>query len=441
MNKYPKFHFSENSGWINDPNGCIFHNGEYHLFYQFNPHDTKWGPMHWGHAITKDFINWEYQPIALTPDQEYENHDGCFSGSAVVKDGKIHLIYTATKNFDDDYDQTQCLAIETDSGFEKSPLNPLICRTEENMSRDFRDPKVIYHNDKYYMVLGNSTIGARENGDGEVLLYESKDLTNWAYKGVLFKSNGQYGTMFECPDLIKIENEWVLIFSPMFYDDNKSTYIIGDCDLANCNFTPKYSSEIDFGTDFYAPQSFFGCSKPTIIAWQNGWEWMPWFEGFGKADVYCGSMSMARELSIVDGKLLSKPLESYDKYFSLINEECTKEILNASEVSKFTCNEIKKGDTLELHFGNESVSIEFSEDKIAFDRSNLKDYYSNVKISEYNLKQVNKLEVYIDNNSIELFVNDGEFSMSNLVFPNQEISRITTNRELELSLYSFNQGE
>lgn len=439
-NKHPKFHFAEKNGWINDPNGCIYHDGEYHLFYQYNPHDTVWGPMHWGHAITKDFVNWEYKPIALTPDQEYEKTDGCFSGSAVLKDGKINLVYTATQNFGDDYDQTQCLAVQCEDSFIKSPNNPLIKR-EGEFSRDFRDPKVLFHEGAYYMVLGSSTLGAREKGDGLVLLYKSYDLEEWEYKGVLFKSNGQCGSMFECPDLIKVDGKWVLIFSPMFYGDNKSTFIIGDCDFDKCTFIPEYSSEIDFGTDYYAPQSFFGAEKAIIIAWQNAWEWMPWFEGFGCNDIFSGTMSMVRELSIVDNKLISKPLDTYNKFFKHSKNVSLTTKHEATNISKILCNEIQEGHKLELHFGEEKVSIEFTKDEVLFDRSNLKEYFTNVKSGEYSLKEYNELELYIDENSIELFVNGGEFSMSNLIFPHEELTEISCNEEINVLMYEFDKGE
>lgn len=439
-NKHPKFHFSEKKAWINDPNGCIYHNGEYHLFYQLNPYDTKWGPMHWGHAVTKDFVNWEYKPIALTPDKKYEQTDGCFSGSAILKDNKINLLYTATRNFGDDYDQTQCLAIESGDGFEKFDGNPLIKRPVENVSRDFRDPKVLFHDGAYYMVVGSSTLGARENGDGLVLLYKSDDLESWEYKGILFKSNGQYGTMFECPDLINVDGKWVLIFSPMFYGDNKSTYIIGECDFEHCVFTPEYSSEIDFGTDYYAPQSFSGAEKPIIIAWQNGWEWMPWYEGFGCADVFSGSMSLVRELSIKDNKLVSKPVSSYDKFFKKTKELKVDGEIEGTSVSKIVSDDITSGTELQLKFGDEKIVISFKSNEVLFDRSGLKEYYSNIKSGSYNLKEKNNLELYIDENSIELFINDGEFSMSNLIFPNDELTSITSNTSINLSLYEFDGG-
>lgn len=441
MSKYPKYHFSEKKGWINDPNGCIYHNGEYHLFYQFNPHDTKWGPMHWGHVKTKDFVKWDYLPIALKPDQPYEDTDGCFSGSAVEKDGKLNLIYTATENKDGVYEQTQCLATETESVFLKNPANPLIKREGVGISVDFRDPKVIQHNDKYYMVLGSSTLGARENGDGQILLYESDDLEQWVYRGILFKSNGQYGTMFECPDLIKINNKWVLIFSPMFYGENKSTYIIGDCDLDRCIFKPEYSSEIDFGTDFYAPQSFANAEKNLIIAWQNGWEWMPWFENFGSSESYCGSMSLVRELDIVNNKLVSRPVSTYEKYFTLKETVELNKYHDMKNVAKLSSKNVKQGEILQLNFADEKVIIEFLKDEIIFDRSELNKYYTNKKHGSYEMKSINTLEIYIDTNSIELFINNGEFSMSCLVFPESEITSIETNQTIEIELYEFKQGE
>jgi len=181
----PAFHVTGGIGWINDPNGFSCYQGEYHLFYQYHPYDTNWGPMHWGHVKTKDFIRWERLPVAMAPDMEYDNY-GCFSGSAVeTPDGRHLLMYTGVQKIlqeDGNYQefQTQCIAIGDGVTYEKVSQNPVLTGAdvpEGNSAKDFRDPKLWYDSEEkfYYSVVGNRTA----DGSGAVLLYRSECGINW----------------------------------------------------------------------------------------------------------------------------------------------------------------------------------------------------------------------------------------------------------------------
>ena len=150
QSEQPRFHVTGGIGWINDPNGFAPYKGEYHLFFQYHPYDTKWGPMHWGHVKTRDFIHWERLPAALAPDTEYDRN-GCFSGGAVeLPDGRHLLMYTGVRcarrrNGKIDEYQTQCLAIGDGVDYEKLPCNPVIDASqlpEGGSVHDFRDPKI-----------------------------------------------------------------------------------------------------------------------------------------------------------------------------------------------------------------------------------------------------------------------------------------------------------
>ena len=140
-----KFHLMAPIGWMNDPNGFVYYQEEYHLFYQYYPYDSIWGPMHWGHAKSKDLIHWEHLPVALAPGESYDK-EGCFSGSAIEKDGKLYLIYTGHNVVEGQVRQVQCLAVSEDGiHFEKYAGNPIIA--EDHLAsvattEDFRDPKV-----------------------------------------------------------------------------------------------------------------------------------------------------------------------------------------------------------------------------------------------------------------------------------------------------------
>lgn len=210
------YHLMGEYGWINDPNGFIYFNGLYHLFYQHYSYEPIWEPMHWAHAVSSDSIKWEYIPIALCPDKACDK-DGCFSGSAIEKDNIMYLSYTGhVYNSDkrDDYTQTQCIAFSIDGiNFTEYINNPVIGIEkipEKSSKKDFRDPKIFIRGTNYYMVLGSND--GKENG--QALLYKSKDLIHWDFVNILAKSDGNIGTGWECPDLFSIEDTDVLIIFP-----------------------------------------------------------------------------------------------------------------------------------------------------------------------------------------------------------------------------------
>ena len=317
----PRFHFTARSGWINDPNGLIYYHGQYHLFYQYNPYSCYWDSMHWGHAVSDDLVHWRDLPVALTPDQSYDLHreGGCFSGSAIEKDGILYLFYTGTvKDENGMVHQSQCMACSEDGiHFVKSAANPLIEKPPEENVTDFRDPKVFYENGMYYMVVGGSVGGAETNGDGRIYLYHSDDLSEWCYRGNLIESNGQWGTMMECPDMFPLGEYWVITGSPMHHPAyHPNMYFVGEMDFANCRFTVMSTRRMDYGFDYYASQSFLGSDGDRIaIAWQNGWPWMPWFEDWGPTETegWRGALSLPRRLFLdQDGQLSAEPLAVWE---------------------------------------------------------------------------------------------------------------------------------
>ena len=300
-----RYHFTPPVSWMNDPNGLVYYKGLYHLFYQYNPKSCKWDSMHWGHAVSEDMIHWKDMPVALKPDQEYDCHPegGCFSGSAVEKDGVLFLFYTATTQIDGVVHQTQCIATSKDGmTFEKYPNNPVIKEPPQGFSNDFRDPKVFKHNGKWYMVVGGCIGSATFDGDGRICLYESDDLYNWKYKGNVLESNGKLGTMMECPDMFELNGKWVVTCSPMNHPDyNKSLYCVGTMDFENCIYTIEKMGNMDVGFDYYAPQSFTDKEgNRVLIAWQNGWLWMPWCIDWGPTSLenWRGCLSVPRKVQL-----------------------------------------------------------------------------------------------------------------------------------------------
>ena len=303
----PALHFSPRKGWINDPNGLCFFNGRYHIFYQHNPNSSSWGKMHWGHAVSDDLVDWEELPIALYPDRWYEDDEngGCFSGSALIEDGVMYLVYTAVAGGK----QRQCLAISHDGEvFEKHPANPLI--DMPSGYTDFRDPRIFRHGGWIYMV-----IGASDGTHGFIDLYRSEDMVGWEAMGHIYELPAEQGRMPECPDLFEVDGHWVLTFSPVDYvrEGAPVMAVIGDADLDSCRFVPRYSQPFDYGSDFYALQSFIGPDGSRLaMAWANGWQWMGTFKGFSPdpESPWCGFMTLPREIRCIGGRLSSYPVKA-----------------------------------------------------------------------------------------------------------------------------------
>ncbi|NMB00840.1 MAG: glycoside hydrolase family 32 protein [Firmicutes bacterium] len=294
------YHLMPQAYWMNDPNGLVYYNGYYHVFYQHHPYSPHWGPMHWGHARTKDFINWEHLPIALAPSEEYDA-DGCFSGSAVVEDGVLHLFYTGYRVIDGQAVQVQCRATSTDGiHFVKDPHNPLVKTYPPDGSADFRDPKVWRHDGLWFMALGSG-----KDGKGKVLLYKSRDLSHWHYVGVAAESDGTQGTIWECPDIFPLGGKYVLVVSPIGAEPRRVIYFVGEMDYESGKFRAEYVKELDYGPDFYAPQTFFGAERRILLAWMDSWE----ANIVSKKDNWAGALTLPRELTLdSNGHLRIHPL-------------------------------------------------------------------------------------------------------------------------------------
>ena len=426
---------------MNDPNGCIFFEGKYHVFYQYNPYSPKWGPMHWGHAISSDLVHWEHLPIALAPSEEYDDHPegGCFSGSAVNDHGRLTLIYTGTSNHGQGFEQRQCIATsENGVTFHKYEGNPVISAPPPGGSADFRDPKVWRHGDFWYMVLGNSS-----NGLGRALLYRSFDLYSWEYFSVLAESRGEFGTMWECPDVFCIKGKHVLMFSPMNVHDRKTIYLVGDLDYKTGKLNYTTIGEVDWGFDAYAPQSMVdGKGRVLLFAWANAWPWMPWFKDHGPTfkDKWCGAMTLPRTVDLgADGLLCFSPPRELKalrtdrkNYGSIFIEEDSAFSIHAGDgisaeidvvldLRKSTCREF----VLSVRIGNgehTDIIINIRDSSITIDR-NAADGWSQ-GICHATLRSVDKstfsLRVYLDTSSVEVYTDDGKTVLSSNIYPRPE---------------------
>ncbi|MDO4297798.1 MAG: glycoside hydrolase family 32 protein [Lachnospiraceae bacterium] len=319
----PEFHLSSRAGWMNDPNGFSYYQGKYHMFYQYHPYDAHWGPMHWGHAVSEDLLHWTYLPAALAPDEFYDM-DGCFSGSAIdLPDGRQLLMYTGVqkerqRNGEVCEYQTQCIAVGDGVDYEKYEGNPVLTGADlpEGCSRtDFRDPKVWRIADgTYRCVIGNRPA----DGSGQILLYSSEDALHWKFEKILIANNDRYGKMWECPDFFRLDGKWVLLTSPQdmlpegfeYHNGNGTLCVIGTFDEETETFREESFQSIDYGIDFYAPQTVLTPDgRRVMIGWMQNWDTcdfrsphIPWY----------GQMSLPREISIRAGRLFQKPIRELE---------------------------------------------------------------------------------------------------------------------------------
>jgi beta-fructofuranosidase len=428
-------HFMAPTGWINDPNGLVQYKGEYHLFYQFYPYASSWGPMHWGHAKSQNLVHWEHLPVALAPSESYDSGDvtgyGCFSGSAVVNGDELVLIYTG--HVDGNLpQQVQNIATSTDGiSFEKYTQNPVVDHFPVDGTHDFRDPKVWQHDGKWYMV-----VGTKNDGKGKAVLYVSDDLKDWIYKGVTAESNGTQGDMWECPDLFPINQNHALIVSPMYGIQNeKPFYVIGEMDYDKGIFTQGVNRTLDYGFDFYAPQTLVDeKGRRIMIAWMEKWLTKMPSQEFG----WAGAMTIPRELFLEGDILKQMPvpelaelrsdykkldaLEVTDKVTVYEQQESVAEIrldinVNETEASIFGIQLRCSADGKE----RTEILLDLENKEVVMDREQAGCGEKGMSKAPLAVKQDGTihLHIFMDTTSIELFVNDGEQVITNRIFPDE----------------------
>ena len=430
------YHFMAQTGWLNDPNGLIYFRGKYHFFFQHNPYNGFWDSMHWGHAVSDDMLHWEYLPLALAPSETYDNHlrGGCFSGSAIEHDGKLYLMFTGATNEGKGNEQTQCIAYSEDGiHFEKYAGNPVLTAPEGVPTDCFRDRKVWKHEDIYYMVCGAS----RDN-KGQALLYRSKDMIHWTYFNVLAESRGEWGYMWECPDFYPMGDKYVLTFSPMGAGEHTSVYLVGDFDYLTGKFCCHVSGEIDWGLDYYAPQSFLAPDgRRIIVGWSNEWEWMPLWKDWGPTykEGWCGFFNIPREVRMrKDGTLQFLPIrevETIRENPKRIAELAVSEEYTELEAGDGVCFELKlkidlqrtNADELELDLrcGAERRTIclfHFKKGEMRVDRNAADGWSKGVSRSVLYLQGKKELDVHIlsDQSSLEIFTDQYQNNHSNNIF-------------------------
>ena len=318
LEKRPAFHLTGLAGWINDPNGFSFYNNRVHLFYQANLFDRQPGQICWGHAVTENLTDWTYLPCALAPSEEYDR-DGCFSGSALtLPDGRHLLMYTGYREEEGGgYRQVQCLAVGDGANYVKYEKNPVLTSRdlpEGGSTADFRDPKIWVENGRFKALAANRAA----DGTGAILVYESADGFSWHFGGTLLANKGRYGSMWECPDLFSLDGTDILLFStqmatgsdPAFHPGFGTVCMHGRYEKESSRFLPEGAEPVDYGTDFYAPQTLLlPDGRRIMIAWMQNWETSRVY----REDLdFNGQMTVPREITFRNGHLLQNPVRELE---------------------------------------------------------------------------------------------------------------------------------
>ncbi|MCI8646100.1 MAG: glycoside hydrolase family 32 protein [Firmicutes bacterium] len=433
----PAFHAAPPVGWMNDPNGFSVYQDTIHLFYQYYPYGTEWGPMYWGHLKTKDMIRWEDCPAALAPDEDYDK-DGCFSGSAVETEAGHVLIYTGVSKDETGLHtiQGQCIAVGDGTNYKKIAENPVITgdMLPWGFSRaHFRDPKVWKCGDTYHMAVGSCD----EEGNGQIVLFSGKDVTHWQYEGVLAHNGGTLGRMWECPDFFELDGTYVLICSPQdmkaagyeFHNGHNSLYFLGSYDKEEKRFLKGAPRSLDYGLDFYAAHTTcLPDGRRILIGWMQSWDsnFIP------PEQKWKGMITLPRELSVRDGALIQKPIRELEQYRRNKITYQNKTVAGETHFEGI-CGRLLDL-TVEISSGTfDEFSIDLAKDEehytrflinrkkglLEIDRTYSGMIRDVVCIRRAELPEAGKglkLRFIMDCSSIELFINEGEKVLSTVIY-------------------------
>ena len=409
----PVYHHTPLYGWMNDPNGMFYKDGVWHLYYQWNPYGSQWENMHWGHSTSTDLIHWEHQPMALEPDWL----GSIFSGSCVTKGDEVVAFYTSAGHH-----QTQSMAVSRDGGrtFKKFSGNPVLTTSDVP---DFRDPRPFWNEDIH---AWNLILAAGQ----EMRIYSSKNLEDWKYESSFGKEYGNHGGVWECPDLFKINDKWVLLCNinpggP--FGGSATQYFVGQFDghKFTCESMPKVTKWLDYGKDHYATVSFYNApeNRRVVLAWMSNWQ----YANQVPTKQYRSSNSIPRDLGLFTcreetyvsvrpskemlaarGAKVKKPTEACELVVDLKGQSEIVLSNSKGEQVVMTYDGQKQVFTMDR---SQSGDTSFSE---AFPCTTVAPTYGVVR----------QVRIFIDRCSIEVFDTDGKMAMTNLVFPSEPYSML-----------------
>lgn len=445
-NYRPNIHFTPPAMWTNDPNGMVYVNGIYHLFYQHYPEAPNWGPMHWGHAVSRDLLHWKHMPIALYPDElgmifsgscVYDRENT--SGYGTKEKPPIVAVYT---NHGRHGLEQQSIAYSTDGiHFEKSYQNPVIPNSGIS---DFRDPKAFYNPVKncWSLVLAA--------GD-RVHFYKSEDLKRWEKTGEFGPEGNLASGVWECPDLFQVEAEdgrklWVLIVSMTTTTEDgrcRTQYFLGDFD--GDKFILKQEEKeplwIDFGFDNYAGVTFQNLEEPLFLGWAMNWG----YANETPTGEYCGQMTLARSLRAVKtekGYRLAASFAGLEKY-----QHSAYPVNHMQRLCMDTFG-MKVTGTKKITLSNalgQKLVIQVTEDEVFVDRTHAGEHafheqfrmpqYCSVRIPR--MKQDGKMELIFDVSVLEVLADDGLIPVSMVVYPEAPYDQVSLEGSGNVEIYEI----
>ncbi|MBR1634818.1 MAG: sucrose-6-phosphate hydrolase [Lachnospiraceae bacterium] len=442
-----KFHVQPITGLSSDPNGFVYHEGKWHLFYQWTPWGAVHGLKYWYHVISEDLVHWTNAGIGLKPDSFYDNK-GTHSGSAISADGELYFFYTGNHR-DENWVRTPytCAAkLGADGKVQKLP-EPLF-GPRDDYSEHQRDPKVVYNaeKNKYYILIGAQTLDER----GTALVYESDQLLEgWKLAGQLHVPGYEkFGGMWECPYIVNISGKDVLIFSPQYTklpgrgeSTNHNVYFIGKMDYDTLTFTPETDYQyLDFGFDFYAAQGAANVDDPDkaiLISWIG----LPDNHYPTEPEEWEGSMTLPRELRVSGSRLIQTPVAG-------ITDLREEEIPAEGKLPEFGELEATfTGEDTDLNLytkadgsGGFRIHYDAAKKVATIDRTGMdKRFNENVgEILDMPLPNgLQKFQIFIDCCSVEIFANDGEATFTSHIYPTEAEHNYTLSHYNSLKIWKY----
>ncbi|MCP8616752.1 glycoside hydrolase family 32 protein [Salirhabdus salicampi] len=444
------YHIVPPVGLINDPNGFVQWNGVYHMFYQWMPFKTGHGAKFWGHFTSDDLIHWRHEPIALTPSDWFDKN-GCYSGSAIIHNNQMYLFYTGNVKDDEGNRETyQCLAVSKDGiYFEKK--GPVI-ELPSGYTAHFRDPKVWREGDRWYMIIGAQS----ESLHGKAVMFQSFDLYSWEHLGPITGSHegttGDLGYMWECPDLFELGGRDVLIVSPQGLEEKgwqyknvfQVGYFIGEWNRTSHQFQHEGFRELDRGFEFYAPQTTLDENGRRILI---GWMGVPEQNEHAHPTIdhhWIHALTVPRELQVVDDKLYQRPIEELKQLRLMQQFHETIHVANEGKA----IHSLKTGreeiiinllenrvESFSIQLGTYgSLSYDDNSQLFTFTRKSIVGDENEVRQCE--VATVEQIRIFVDNSSVELFINNGEEVFTSRAFPTvgEQSIRIDTAGEIQADI-------
>ena len=451
----PLYHHTPLYGWMNDANGLVYKDGEYHLYFQHNPYGSMWGNMHWGHSVSKDLVHWEHLDPAIARD----TLGHIFSGSAIVDknnsagygENTIIAFYTSHRNVPGGQSQVQSMAYSTDNGrtYTKYEQNPVL--TPFDGLQNFRDPKVFWYEpeQKWIMIV---------SADKNMRFYSSANLKQWEYMSEFGEGFGPQPNQFECPDFIQLpvdgdrsKMKWVMIvnINPGFvYGGSGTMYFVGDFDGHRfvCDTKPEVVKWLDWGKDHYATVCFSNTDSRIIaVPWMSNWQ----YANDVPTSQYRSPNSVPRDLSLfaIDGGiyLQSAPSPELLKLRDVSKKRSFK--VNGTRIVKDLIPNNEGAYEIELSLKNQQAEVigfrlyndkgeevdmqyDMKEKKFSMDRrkSGEVSFNENFPMLTWTAigdKDEMKLRLFVDRSSVEAFGDGGRFAMTNQVFPSEPYNHIS----------------